>query len=237
MNDILASIDNRDGKVFTDYYQPVGGIGAVERRINDWINSALRWNGFNTTSFYVLDDAKSVWTFGFEPSQKEFDAIQKILMYWQFRVQFHYHASPLIRISPSVHASTYENIIGLQIWLRDNIGPVRCPLPATIRERHLALVSSRIYLRAADYWLHAISAGGLANPHYTNMQPVRCFRFAKFDVERRGETNVCAFDQFPFYRVEVIDRDFGAQLATLINSFRSPLLRLMENLPEVSIHS
>ena len=234
MDDILISIDNRDGRLLTAYTLRMEPSAVAERRIDSWIIRALCWTSFETERFYVLDDAKSCWSFGFSPSEGEFLAVQKLLTYWQFCVQFHYRPSPLVRISPSVYASVYENIVGLRIWLRDNVGPVTHDANTSGRDRQAAYLAVKIYLRVMDYWLHAIAAGGEATTQYNNFHPVRCFRFVQLETTNEYLPSDYFF---PFNRVEVANQEFGAHLSSVVRSFRDTFLKYMGEIPIVVVRN
>lgn len=239
MNNLILDTNYRDGTVFSAYSILLNG-NSIETRINDWVVDAT--DSFDTMQLYALDDAKEAWSFGFDPSEGEFNAAQALLAYWQVHFQVSDQHLPLLGISPSVCASTYENIVGLRIWLKHNVGHIGwyCCLPHD--ERQLSFVSANIYLRTIDYWLNAIVTGGRSNPRYDNMNPVRCFRFhkrcAEHDkVDSCSSTHPGYLDFFDVYQVEVVNRDFGEYLSRMIGYFRDTLLCWMEELPVVVVRN
>lgn len=236
MDDILVSVDNRDGRLLTAYTLRMEPSAVVERRIDGWIIRALCWSSFDTEKFFVLDDAKSSWSFGFCPSEGEFVAVQKLLTYWQYCVQFHYRPSPLMRISPSVYASVYENIVGLRIWLRDNVGTITHDDNTPGRDRQASCLAVKIYLRVMDYWLHAIAACGEATPQYNNFHPVRCFRFLVLHATN-NDLPSNYHDFFPFNRVEVANQEFGEYLSSVVRSFRGSFLNYIGEIPVVIVRN
>lgn len=234
MSGIIGKVNYRDGRIFTTYSLPVFDLDDVERRAHDWLNNALFLNVPDSKRYFHLDDIKGSWSFGFNPSEEEFEAVQTIVSYWQTQTRPRYQPSPLDVINPTVYASLYENILGLRIWLKNNIGNFGWCTVFTDGEWILANTASQIYLRTMDVWIQAIvQSEASVTRNSGGMHPKRCFRF--YNPCKR-----CSLvkPDFPSsYQVEITNVAFGEYLSSEIAYYKNALLLSMEELPVIVVRT
>ena len=237
---MAAKVNYRDGRIFTAYSLPSISDGGIEQQAHTWLNNALFLdNDLGGGQYFCLADANSTWSPAFEPSEEEFTAVQIIVLYWQSNVRPRYRPSPLDVIGPTTYAFLYENILGLRVWLRNNIGHIGWYSHLSDSKKKLSFIVSKIYLRTMDYWIRAIVT--YCPNRSSSIYPICYFRFR--DTCRRcglinPNTGRRTYRDFLCsYQVEITDKAFGEYLSGEIAYYRDSLLNWMEDLPTVIVRS
>lgn len=240
---MAEAVNYRDGRIFTAYSLPPGLDGTIEQQAHVWLNNALFLdNDLDTKQYFCLADTKSIWPLAFDPSEDEFAAVQAIVSYWQPNVRPRYSPSPVDVIGPTTYAALYENILGLRVWLKDNIGLIGWYSRLPDNKKNLSFIAARIYLRTMDYWIRAIVTKDMSALYNgSSIHPIRYFRF--HDTCKRcrmlipGTGRRTYRDFLCSYQVEITNKAFGEYLSDEVSYYKSSLLNWMEDLPTIIVRA
>lgn len=227
-NTIVVHDSSRTKDTFLEFRVSSASWNPVVHNTASRITGAIR-AAFSEKDLFTLEDViNSGWMFGFLPSEEELLFVQHLIAFWQRQERSSCWAFP----TPAIVGSTYENIIGLKIWLRDHIAPVEDYRDHAL----LSIISSKMYLCGLNCFVEGAAFGCKGRACFFKPQPATCFKFlVEADVEDWKPNETCN-DYFSSITADLIDDGLCDYLNYLLRcDFQLDSAGLLDDIPEIEV--
>lgn len=210
MSNIIAAKRNNGRKeFFLDYRVPPRREVRVWRVQHSMTVASNQTAHLDKPLFTLEDVQQNGRVLQLIPCEEELLFVQKLVAEWQVMLMRLHRGRPLPIVTPFALAVTYENIIGLKIWIRDHVAPVENSLPCMPLSRS----ASFMYLFGVSEFLDSVTRGGSTR----SMTPLKawistvlpCFKFRVHNQDKEQKLDPTTSKYFNSLTVDLVNKELA----------------------------